>query len=84
MTTTGAGARPRAPAKWAALSPVGALGLLALNGDYIRPYGSPLGQIILVLLLSMYIATLLWMRQMAKGDKPPRFVGASVAQRTQS
>ena len=77
-------ARPRATAKWVTLITVGVLSLLALNGDYIRPYGSPLGQIILVLLLSLYVATLLWMRQMAKGEKPPRFVGASVAQRTQS
>ena len=77
-------AKPRATAKWVTLITVGVLTLLALNGDYIRPYGSPLGQIILVLLLSMYIGTLLWMRHMAKGEKPPRFVGASVAQRTQS
>ena len=77
-------AKPRATAKWVTLITVGVLCLLALNGDYIRPYGSPLGQIILVLLLSIYIATLVWMRQMAKGDKPSRFIGASVAQRTQS
>ena len=68
-------ARPRATAKWVTLITVGVLSLLALNGDYIRPYGSPLGQLLLILLLSAYVGLLIWMRNMAKGEALPRFLG---------
>lgn len=72
-------AKPRATARWITIITIGALGLLALNGTYVRPYGSPLGQVILATLLSAYVAVLLWMRSMAKGEPLPRFVGRNVA-----
>ena len=50
------------------------LGILAFTGDYIKPYGTPLGQIILAILLSAYVATLLWMRRMAVAKPLPRFL----------
>jgi tight adherence protein B len=48
--------------------------MLAFTGDYIEPYGSPLGQVILAVLLSAYVATLLWMRRMAVAKPLPRFL----------
>lgn len=73
-------AKPRATARWVTIITVVVLGLMAiLSGDYIAPYGSPLGQIILTILLSAYVASLLWMRQMAKGEDAPRFLGAQTA-----
>jgi len=48
---------------------------LTLTGDYISPYGSPLGQLLLILLLSAYVGLLIWMRNMAKGEALPRFLG---------
>ena len=74
-------AKPRTTARWVTLITIGSLALLALNGEYIAPYRTPVGTLILLLLLSMYVGALLWMRQMTKEDKPARFVGASVAQR---
>ena len=53
---------------------LGVLGMLAFTGDYIEPYGSPLGQVILAVLLSAYVATLLWMRRMAVAKPLPRFL----------
>ena len=51
--------------------------VVAGSGDvYVAPFGTPLGQILLIALLSMYVATLVWMRRMATGSALPRFVGA--------
>jgi len=70
-------AKPRATARYVTLITVGVLLVLGLTGQYIQPYSSPAGQVILVVLLSMYVATLVWMRAMAKGKPLPRFIGAA-------
>lgn len=77
-------AKPRATARWVTIITTGVLILLALNGSYVAPYGTGFGQVILLVLLSAYAGVLVWMRSMAKGSKPPRFVGASVAARSGS
>ena len=51
--------------------------LLALNGSYISPYGTPLGQLILGVLLVSYLAGLMWLRSMTQGQPLPRFLGRS-------
>ena len=51
------------------------LAFLAVTGEYIAPFGSPLGQVLLVALLALYVATLVWMRTMATGRPLPRFIG---------
>lgn len=73
-------AKPRATARWVTLITLVVLGVLSLSGDYIAPYKSPIGQLILVVLLSAYVALLVWMRQMAKGEPAPRFIGLSLAE----
>lgn len=70
-------AKPRATARWVTIITVSVLGFLALTGEYIQPYTTPLGQIILVVLLSAYVAALIWMRSMATGSPLPRFLGAA-------
>lgn len=70
-------AKPRATARWVTIITVSVLGFLALTGEYIQPYTTPLGQILLVILLVAYVATLIWMRSMAKGAPLPRFIGAA-------
>ena len=67
-------AKPRATARWVTLISVGVLVILAVSGTYVKPYQSPLGQVVLVALLSMYIATLVWMKRMAIGRAMPRFL----------
>ncbi len=67
-------AKPRATARWVTLISVGVLVILAVSGTYVRPYQSPLGQVILVVLLSLYIATLVWIKRMALGRAMPRFL----------
>lgn len=67
-------AKPRATARWVTLISVGVLVILAVSGTYVEPYQSPLGQVILVVLLAMYVATLVWMKRMAIGRAMPRFL----------
>jgi Flp pilus assembly protein TadB len=67
-------AKPRATARWVTLISVGVLVILAVSGTYVRPYQSPLGQVILVALLAAYVATLVWMKRMAIGRAMPRFL----------
>jgi len=67
-------AKPRTTARTVTVITLGVLGMLALTGDYIEPYGSPLGQVILAVLLTAYVATLLWMRRMAVAKPLPRLL----------
>jgi Flp pilus assembly protein TadB len=67
-------AKPRATARWVTLISVTALLVLAVSGDYVEPYGTALGQVILTILLAAYVATLVWMRRMAQGRPLPRFL----------
>ncbi len=66
--------KPRSTARWVTLISASVLVLLALSGSYVEPYRTPLGQVILVVLLAAYISTLVWMRQMAIGRPLPRFL----------
>lgn len=68
-------AKPRATARWVTIISASVLLVLALTGSYVAPYSSPLGQVILALLLTAYVATLLWMRRMAEGRRIPRIIG---------
>ena len=67
-------AKPRSTARWVTLISASVLVVLALSGSYVEPYRSPIGQVILVVLLSTYVATLIWMRRMATGKPLPRFL----------
>jgi Flp pilus assembly protein TadB len=72
-------AKPRAAARWVTIISASVLVVLGMTGSYIKPYGSPLGQAILTVLLTAYIATLLWMRRMTEGRKLPRIIGPPTA-----
>jgi tight adherence protein B len=73
-------AKPRSTARWITVITISVLGVLALTGDYVRPYGTAIGQMLLVLLLGSYVATLLWMRKMSTGKPLPRFIGSAPRQ----
>ena len=73
-------AKPRAVARWVTIITFTVLGVLAFTGEYVAPYNSPIGHMILALLLGAYVAVLVWMRKMAAGKPLPRFIGAAVRQ----
>ena len=72
-------AKPRATARWVTIITVTVLGFLAVSGGYVAPFGTPVGQFILAVLLAAYVATLVWMRAMATGPGTPRMIGTTVA-----
>ena len=77
-------AKPRTTARWVTIITISVLGILTFTGDYIQPYSTPLGQMLLILLLAAYVGLLLWMRNMAKGEDLPRFLGAAAREGTGS
>jgi len=68
-------AKPRAIARWVTIITVGVLGVLAFTGSYVAPYKTPVGQVILTVLLAAYVGVLVWMKRMSAGDSLPRFIG---------
>ena len=70
-------AKPRATARNVTLITLGVLGFLAFNGQFMAPYGTPLGQALLAVLLGAYAGTLVWLRRMSVGEPLPRFLGDS-------
>ncbi len=71
-------AKPRSNARLITGITLAVLAFLGLSGDYIAPYGTPVGQVLLLAYLSMYVGMLVWLRKMAQGKAMPRFIGASV------
>ena len=67
--------KPRGSARIVTLFSVSVLAVLAFTGDYVAPYATPGGQVILLVLLAAYAGALLWMRTMAAGAPLPRILG---------
>jgi Flp pilus assembly protein TadB len=67
-------AKPRANARWLLLITVTASGLAALNGDYLAPYGTGVGQLVLAAIAGLIVACLLWMRRLTAPAPLPRFL----------
>lgn len=67
-------AKPRATARTVTLITIGVLAVLSFSGQIMAPYGTPLGQALLAVLLTAYGATLVWLRQMSLGEPLPRFL----------
>lgn len=72
-------AKPRATARWVTIITMAVLGFMFLATDFVEPYRSGIGQVILAVLLAAYVGALIWMKSMAKGKKLPRFIGNEVA-----
>ena len=51
-----------------------ALGLAVLNRGYVQVYDSPLGQLVLAVVVALYAAGFLWMRRLATFDAPERLL----------
>ncbi len=51
-----------------------ALGLAVLNPGYVHVYDSPLGQLVLVVVVALYAAGFVWMRRLATFDAPERLL----------
>ncbi len=67
-------AKPRANARWLLLITLAASGLAALNGDYLAPYGTVLGQLVLAAIAALIVGCLLWMRRLTAAAPSTRFL----------
>lgn len=67
-------ARPRATARGVTIATLVAWALIALNPSFAAPYGTAVGQLVLLGLVGAYIAVLLWLRRMAYVAPEPRFL----------
>jgi tight adherence protein B len=74
-------AKPRTTARWVTILTLAVLGVLALDRTYIAPYKTPVGQLVLLVFLSLYAGCLLWLRRMTRGAPTPRFLPAGSADR---
>ena len=68
-------AKPRTTARWVTIITVVVLVALGLTAEYVAPYRTGIGQLVLAVLLAGYAGVLVWMRQMAAGKPLPRFIG---------
>lgn len=50
------------------------LGLSLFNRDYVEPYNSALGQVVLLIVLLLFAAGFAWMRRLAVFELPARFL----------
>lgn len=49
-------------------------GLVLFSRDYVAPYSSPLGQVMLAIVLAVFAAGLVWIRSAANLEPPARFL----------
>lgn len=50
------------------------VGLAIFNPTYVEPYGTPFGQVMLVVVLSFFGVGVLWLRRLARFEMPGRFL----------
>ena len=65
-------AKPRATARAVTLITLGVVVVGSLNGTYLAPYGTALGQLVLAVITLGFIASLTWMRSLTLSAPQPR------------
>ena len=53
---------------------VGGIAVFPVSGDFLAPYRTPLGQLILAGMVGLFILGLAWLRRMVADDPPARFL----------
>jgi Flp pilus assembly protein TadB len=72
-------AKPRSSARMLTVICVGTMVVLGTTGQYVAPYGTPLGQLLLIIFLAAFTGCAAWLRRMGKTPTPPRFIQKRVA-----
>ncbi|KAA1427205.1 type II secretion system F family protein [Nocardioides antri] len=50
------------------------VGLRVFNPAYVAPYSTPVGQVVLLVIMMIFAAGVMWLRALAKDDTPGRFL----------
>ncbi|MFZ0322654.1 MAG: type II secretion system F family protein, partial [Actinomycetes bacterium] len=69
-------AKPRTTARAVTLITLGVVALGALNGTYLAPYGTTLGQLVLAVITLGFVGALAWMRALTLTKPEPRFLAS--------
>jgi tight adherence protein B len=67
-------AKPRTTARAVTLITLGVVAVGALNGSYLQPYGTPLGQLVLATLSAGFVGALAWMHALTIAQPAPRML----------
>jgi Flp pilus assembly protein TadB len=67
-------AKPRNTARWVTAISLSVIAALFVMTDYMDPYREGAGQLVLIGLLSAFVASLAWMRRLSAGTPTPRFL----------
>jgi hypothetical protein len=59
------------------LTTLGTIGFGAIRPDYMKPYETAFGQVVMVALSAVFITILLWVRSMSQPEKSPRFLDSA-------
>lgn len=67
-------AKPRTTARAVTLITLGVVAVGSLNGTYLKPYGTVLGQLVLATIACLFVAALVWMRALTLSKPQPRLL----------
>jgi Flp pilus assembly protein TadB len=56
------------------------VGLALFNPSYVEPYNSPVGQVMLAVVLAFFAAGIVWMRRLSVFEVPGRFLRTRAAE----
>jgi tight adherence protein B len=65
-------AKPRTTARAVTLITLGVVAVGSLNGTYLKPYGTVLGQLVLATIACLFVVALMWMRALTLSKPQPR------------
>jgi Flp pilus assembly protein TadB len=49
-------------------------GLRIFNPGYVEPYASPVGQVVLLIVIGVFAAGVMWLRRLSRFETPERFL----------
>ena len=75
-------AKPRTTARAVTIITLAVVAVGVWNGTYLRPYGTPLGQLVLASLAAAFVGALAWMRALTRTPPAPRLLGKADPGRT--
>jgi len=67
-------AKPRQNVRLITYITLAVLAFLPLAGQFFTPYGTPFGQLLLAVWLGVYVAVLVWLKQLSQGRPTPRIL----------
>ncbi|RRR87004.1 type II secretion system F family protein [Streptomyces sp. RP5T] len=65
-------AKARSEARRVSLFAIAVVAVILVNGSYAEPFATPIGQVGLLVLGALFVASLLWLRRMAVMEEEPR------------